>query len=205
MHLQMVECAVKHARIPERTCALRYQNANANRGRYGRRPPGWDDFQCRDCPVGERLYKEGKHMDDGKRVQGKKDPVREEKRPDQGRNCTKCGRFLPWDRFYIDSRSATGHKARCKECEKAAKRKQQKRSRNKAAVKTGKAARPSAESHAVRHEDAPGDRLADGSGYLLIDFSRYPEVFSALCAEAEKDLRTPDMQALYIIRRVVSG
>lgn len=54
----MIECDIYSARLPEKTCALRYRNANGGRMRSG---PGSDDPNCKVCSVGERLYREGWH------------------------------------------------------------------------------------------------------------------------------------------------
>ena len=35
----------------------------------------------------------------------------------EGRTCTKCLTFKPWNEFYVAMKSATGHQSRCKRCQ----------------------------------------------------------------------------------------
>lgn len=62
-----VECTVYTARLPEKTCALRYRNANGGRMLSG---PGCDDYNCRVCETGRRLYEEGWHKSPEMSFQG---------------------------------------------------------------------------------------------------------------------------------------
>lgn len=52
-------CPTYHVELGAQVCAKRYRNANADYRQGQGFRPGHDDFACRDCKIGRRLYEAG--------------------------------------------------------------------------------------------------------------------------------------------------
>jgi len=98
----MVVCERYHCRLPSASCAARWRNAREPL-RAALYPDGLTG--CFDCPVGERLNKEG-----GCKV-GKVEASAEVKK-----RCKVCGELKPVDEYHRDRDGKHGRKAVCKQC-----------------------------------------------------------------------------------------
>jgi len=141
----MITCPYKHkTTIPERTCALRYRNANQPTVWGHNKQPGWDDSHCKDCEIGARLYSQGygektrketmmekpdnagAHVIDGVtlyeqpgRLAKSKPVLVDESGEIKGKICSKCLQAKLLADFYTHAACAGGVEAQCKICHRA--------------------------------------------------------------------------------------
>lgn len=125
--------------------------------------------------------------------------------------CSICKGEHPADleHFYKKKSSADGLDCWCKKCaiEKQKQYDQRYRDKKKSA-RARKAARKPAGAVADPVRPAPKKSSRDSAApenVISLDFSNHPDILNGLKESAEADLRTPDMQAIAIIRRALNG
>lgn len=113
--------------------------------------------------------------------------------------CSKGKHYAPADleHFYRDSRSSTGLTSQCRKCQKvtSADAIVRKNKSNPEARPTPVTQRPQAKNDKVSYLPVSEEK----DMVLHLDFSEYEILFGDLLIEAKEQLRTPAMQAMWIV------
>jgi len=135
-----------------------------------------------------------------------------------GRFCSVCEKPLLFKDFYRSKHGTLGHQPHCKACDrqktadkhKADKRIADKNKRKKAGRKAGdgggRVEEKTAKQAPVKNWPAPEAGVGQKENKrVTLDFSHYPGLYLKLKEAAEKDFRTPELQALFLIFRGMKG
>lgn len=182
---------------------------------------------CQDCATGARARAGELHDDDWRallagyrdrrhppedvvtvaeqREQSKEESMEEAKK----KQCIKCGKTKPLDRFTKEKRAKDGHRNLCLECNKVYQRAWR-------AKKDAKLVAAAAQGARKRHQDPLAEPAAEGltapvprqetpaaSHVLTLDFSVYPEVLEEIKHLAAWEERPPEVQARLMLRRLL--
>lgn len=115
--------------------------------------------------------------------------------------CKACQEKKASTEFYPDRKATDGLRSICKECDKA--RQRARRARKKSGRDVGaSAAAPPPPATAARSAGDVGTQVREA---LTLDFRDYPEILEKIKAAAKEEMRTPEMQALWILRSWLMG
>jgi hypothetical protein len=201
-------CVKYSCKLSEQACRTRQTNNSK-------------DLGCRDCETGrgvmaryqqargrlqeieERLEAKGQRTKD-KRTEGKKIEVKEQP-------CRKCGLVKQiTTEFYKNPKLKTGYDSTCKKCryETQKKREKEKRARQKVLRESQADASDSGEAGGeaapTAGEPDPVPKNGNVGTRLTIDLAEYPELMEKIVQIAKDELRTPEMQVLYWLKKNVA-
>jgi Zn finger protein HypA/HybF involved in hydrogenase expression len=170
-----MRCPLHNAVISESSCLAR-QRATREERSYSRGISPFDD-KCIGCLVGYTV----KAWDTIKN-----EVTWEMETKPETKQCKACGKELPLEEFHRHPTKKYGRETICKQCRsKDAKRRNQQRKMTDMAIET-----------ASKHRKLKPSEI-------IIDFSEHPAVLDALVTSAKIEIRNPEAQALYIIRKAL--
>lgn len=187
-------CETYHCHMRIAACIARQKNAETMRGKgrpIGRYfKPGAGDINCQNCKQGKGMAESRRQMTDNRKQREEMQICKDEK-------CESSGVPQPMDAFQIHGPSGKPLEI-CRKC--MGRRKSEGHQKKKQERKNGPTKSPvDKKEKTEQREDRPE---AERKYLLIIDFAKYSEVLERLKAAANDECRTPEMQALYILKRI---
>jgi hypothetical protein len=139
---------------------------------------------------------------------------------ESNKQCTNCRQWKPIVDFFKDGHTKTGFKSQCKACELASRAKRRKNESTRASQKKESSMKQPelllsreerhelmrpvrAESTESAESDQKYEAMPDKT--LLVDLSKYPQIYESLVSIAEEEDRTPEAHVRWLLRKYFIG